>query len=64
MDTSKHTVTIPIEDYNTMIAQIKTLNEYSQDMRLKLGQIKHVMTVHGMDRLKRFDAIHGILELK
>ena len=57
MDTSKHTVTIPMEDYERM-KQIETHCSLQESI---LSAIEDVLRVPKMDRIERFDKIRNIM---
>lgn len=61
MDSSKHTVTLPIDDYNKLIKDNHKLLDRLELAEAKLNLIKEVMDYPVMDRIKRFDEIKTIL---
>lgn len=61
MDSSKHTVTLPIDDYNKLIKDNHKLLDRAELAEAKLNLIKEVMDYPVMDRIKRFDEIKTIL---
>lgn len=61
MDTSKHTVTLPIEDYNELNTRMNNAESYRTMVDGVLNGIEKVLQEPKMDRLERFDKIRNIM---